>query len=390
MTPAARVQTAIELLEPILEGAPAERVLTQWARKSRFAGSKDRAAIRDHIFDVLRRKISAAYSGGGESPRALMIGLLRLQGIDLEPIFSGAPYAPEALTEAERKLGASEEQVDLPDWIAPDLEKSLGTEFSQVEHLLKERAPVVLRVNLRKTTREKARASLQTEAIETADHPASETALEVLEGARKIRNSTAYRAGHVELQDAASQAAIDRLKVINSTGHLGRVLDYCAGGGGKLLAMAGRFSGQFFAHDANRSRLRDLPERCSRAGVKAKVLATDEVATHAPFGLVFCDVPCSGSGTWRRDPDGKWKLNRATLDNTLKIQQEILLTARESVQEGGFLAYATCSLLDAENGDQIGRFLEANPGWSLKYQNRWTPLDGCDGFFTALLQKPLS
>lgn len=391
MTPAARVQTAIELLGPILEGAPAEKVLTQWARKSRFAGSKDRAAIRDHVFDVLRRKNSVAHCGGGQNPRALMIGLLRRQGLelsDLHEIFSGAPYAPEVLSEDEMVLDPCAEQVDLPEWIIPDAELSLGGDYSAIEALLKERAPVILRVNLRKSTRAKAQASLLSEAIETKDHPASGTALVVIEGARKIRNSKAYRDGHVELQDAASQAAIDLLAAAKSGDTLGRVLDYCAGGGGKLLAMAGQYSGQYFAHDANASRLRDLPERCKRAGVKAKVLSTGDVEHQAPFDLVFCDVPCSGSGTWRRDPDGKWKITRETLDNTLKIQREILLSASKYARDGGYLAYATCSLLQSENEEQIRGFLNENPTWTVEYQHRWSPLDGCDGFFTALLKKP--
>lgn len=388
MTPAARVQTAIELLEPILDGTPAERVLTQWARKSRFAGSKDRAAIRDHVFDVLRRKNSAAFSGGGETPRSLMIGLLRLQGAEMDEIFSGAPYAPETLSEEERQLGAAKEQIDLPDWIIPDVKKSLEADFAAVERLLKDRAPVVLRVNLRKSNREKARADLLSEEVETAKHPASDTALEVLEGARKIRNSQAYRLGHVELQDAASQAAIDQLSEAATDGHLGRVLDYCAGGGGKLLAMAGRYSGKYFAHDANASRLRDLPDRSKRAGVKVGILDQKNVTKNAPYDLVFCDVPCSGIGTWRRDPNGKWSLTRASLDKTLKLQQEILGEAAKLVSPGGHLAYATCSLLDTENSSQIDRFLRAHSEWTLKYQKRWTPLEGCDGFFTALLQRP--
>lgn len=387
MTPAARVQTAIELLSPILEGAPAERVLTQWARRSRFAGSKDRAAIRDHVFDVLRRKNSAAHSGGGEAPRALMIGLLRLQDTDLSEIFTGAPYAPEPLSGAEQGLGTAEEQIDLPDWIVPEVRASLGAEFSNIEPLLKGRAPVILRVNLRKTTRTKAAASLASEGIETQNHPLAATALKVTEGARKIRNSAAYRMGLVELQDAASQAAIDRLAEVAPDGNLGRVLDYCAGGGGKLLAMAGRYSGEYFAHDANPARLRDLPDRCKRAGVKAKVISTEEATGSAPFDLVFCDVPCSGSGTWRRDPDGKWKLNRESLDEILDLQREILAISQHLVKDDGFLAYATCSLLEAENTAQIDRFLATHSDWSLRYQKRWTLLDDCDGFFSAVLQK---
>ena len=382
MTPAARVQTAIELLDPILAGEAAERVLTQWARASRFAGSKDRAAVRDHVYDVLRQRNSAAAAGGGQNGRALMIGLLRLQGVDPEGIFTGEGYAPVALTPDEMH-GSVSKAIDLPEWIVPEFKTSLGSDFEAVEAALKDRAPVILRANLRKSTRAKAAESLNAEGILTKPHPASETALEVTQGARQIRNSKAYREGLVELQDAASQAAIDLLPI----DEVARTLDYCAGGGGKLLAMAGRGKGAFFAHDAIESRLRDLPERAKRAGVKAQVVKPTDIAKQDPFDLVFCDVPCSGTGTWRRDPDAKWKLTRETLDNTLALQLKILTEAQRLVADSGYLAYATCSFLTCENRSQVDRFLAQSEDWSLIYDQNWTPLDGCDGFYTALLKR---
>ncbi|MEE2946197.1 MAG: RsmB/NOP family class I SAM-dependent RNA methyltransferase [Pseudomonadota bacterium] len=382
MTPAARVQTAIELLDPILAGEPAERVLTQWARASRFAGSKDRAAVRDHVYDVLRQRNSAAASGGGENGRALMIGLLRLQGIDPESIFSGEGYAPSALSSEEMQSAVSK-AIDLPEWIVPEFKSSLGSDFEAVEAALKDRAPVILRANLRKTTCAKATEALSDEGILTKSHTASESALDVTQGARQIRNSKTYRDGLVELQDAASQAAIDLLPMDEVT----RTLDYCAGGGGKLLAMAGRGKGAFFAHDAIESRLRDLPERAKRAGVKARVLKSADLTKQDPFDLVFCDVPCSGTGTWRRDPDAKWKLTRESLDKTLSLQLKILTEAQNFVSKDGYLAYATCSLLNCENRNQIDRFLKQSGEWNLIYDHSWTPLDGCDGFYTALLKR---
>ena len=142
-----------------------------------------------------------------------------------------------------------------------------------------------------------------------------------------------------------------------------------------------------FAHDAIESRLKDLPERAKRAGVKARVLKTAELANEEPFDLVFCDVPCSGTGTWRRDPDAKWKLTRGSLDKTLSLQQEILSQAQALVADKGYLAYATCSLLTCENRAQIDDFLEKFSGWGLVYDQSWTPLDRCDGFYTALLKR---
>lgn len=383
MTPAARVQTAIELLEPILDGAPAERILTQWARKSRFAGSKDRAAIRDHVYDVLRRKKSLAQLGGGETPRQLMIGLLRHQGVDLETIFTGEGYAPKIFSGSEAELSSPQKVIDLPDWIIPDFQASLGGAFADIEASLKDRAPVILRVNLRKATRDTAVKQLLAEDIVVHPHDASDTALTVTKGARQIRNSKAFQGGLVELQDAASQAAIGLLPF----DEIGSTLDYCAGGGGKLLAMAARGQGPFYAHDIHENRLRDLPDRAKRAGIKAKVLKTSEISRSAPFDLIFCDVPCSGTGTWRRDPDAKWKLTRETLDKTLTLQREILSSASNHISGDGYLGYATCSLLSSENQDQIAWFLAGHPGWKLLYQRSWTLLDGCDGFFSALLKR---
>ena len=229
MTPAARVQTAIELLDQIVAGEAAERVLTRWARALRFAGSKDRAAVRDHVYDVLRQRNSAAASGGGETGRALMIGLLRLQGTDPESIFTGEGYAPSGLEDSEQS-GQATTAIDLPDWIIPEFQHSLDDDFAAIEAALKQRAPVILRTNLRKNTRPAAMQALAGEGIQTQAHPASDSALEITQGERQLRNSRAYREGLVELQDATSQAAIDLLPMEN----ISRNLDYCAGGGGNF------------------------------------------------------------------------------------------------------------------------------------------------------------
>jgi 16S rRNA (cytosine967-C5)-methyltransferase len=314
--------------------------------------------------------------------RGLVLGGLRDRGEDAAPLFTGEGHAPVPLSETERAAGRppeGNEALDCPDWLAPALADNLGADFAPVMQTLRRRAPVFLRVNLRKATRDAAQARLAEDGIETAPHPLSPTALEVLEGARRIQASDCYAEGWVELQDAASQAITDLLPLADGA----RVLDYCAGGGGKTLSMAGRVRAAFHAHDASPGRMRDLPARAARAGVR--VTLVDDPVGAAPFDLVLCDVPCSGSGAWRRSPEGKWRLNLEELARLETVQAEILTKAASLVKTGGVLAYATCSLLQAENDNQIKTFLSHNDCWALTFTRVFTPRDGGDGFYISVL-----
>lgn len=383
MTPAARVQTAIELLDSILDGHPAEQALTNWARRSRFAGSGDRAAVRDHVFQVLRRRRSCAALGGGETGRALMIGVLRAQGIAPEEYFTGERYAPAALGADEARAGAPRAQDlrDLPDWLWQEFEASLGPDAAATAEALRHRAPVSLRVNSAQSSVAAVIAALRDDAIEARADPIAPTALIVTQGARRISAHPLYREGVIELQDGASQAAMARIAVPEG----GRVLDFCAGGGGKSLALAARASARWFAHDALPARMRDLPARAARAGVEITQVATTELAALAPFDLVLCDVPCSGSGTWRRAPEAKWALTSDRLEALLREQAAILDQAAMLVAPGGALAYVTCSVLRQENEARIAAFLEGHPGWQCDEMRRWPVSDAGDGFFYASL-----
>ena len=386
MKPAARLSAAIEILDDILDGNAAEKALTNWARHSRFAGSKDRAAVRDHVFAALRCKRSYAALGGAETGRGIVLGLLRAQGVPIEEMFTGEGHAPAVLSEEEVASQTTPEgnvALDCPDWIAPALQASLGDDFASVCHALQHRAPVFLRVNTQKTTRDQAIEALAAESIIAVPHALSPTALEVTENPRRVHLSAPYTDGWVELQDAASQAVVDVLPIKPET----RVLDYCAGGGGKVLAMAARVQAQYFAHDANPQRMQDLAARADRAGVAVAVLDPEDVAGSGPYDLVLCDVPCSGSGAWRRSPAGKWGFNQEQLDDLCQTQQEILGAAASLVAQDGVLAYTTCSLLEAENSDQITQFLADHSDWACAAQHRFTPLDGGDGFFCALLTR---
>jgi 16S rRNA (cytosine967-C5)-methyltransferase len=383
MTPAARVQAAIELLDRIADGEPAEQVLTRWARASRFAGSKDRAAVRDHVFDALRQWRSSAARGGGESGRARMLGLLRAQDIDPDGIFTGIGHAPATLTQAEAQAGGPPDAAaarDLPDWLWPLLCEGTGAAQAAADaEALRHRAPVDLRVNIARTDRETARARLAEEGIDTAPVALCDTALRVLSGARRVAGSRTFRAGLMELQDAASQAVVAALPCAPGQ----RVLDYCAGGGGKALALAARLDGPVSAHDADPRRMRDLPLRAARAGARITPVRRPE----GLHDLVLCDVPCSGSGSWRRAPEAKWRLEPAGLEALLRVQADILRRAAALVAPGGTLAYATCSLLQRENAAQVEAFLTQYQDFTLQSSREFRLADGGDGFFVAVLAR---
>lgn len=383
MTPSARVSAVIDILDRVLAGAPAEAVLTTWARGNRYAGSGDRAAIRDLVYDVLRCRASCAARGGANTGRGLVIGHFRAQDVDLSTLFNLDRFAPAPLDAEEEGAGSDPvgyDLLDVPHWIAPHLEASLGADFADIMDAQRRRAPVFLRANLRKTTPAEAIRALSRDGISARPHPLATTALEVTENARKIQTSEAYQTGLVELQDASSQAAIEALPL-----HTGmRVLDYCAGGGGKVLAMAAQADGAFFAHDIDAGRMRDLPRRAERAGAAISVLPPGQV--NGMFDLVLVDAPCSGSGTWRRTPDAKWRLGPEMLDSLIRTQRAILQQAAGHVTPGGVLAYMTCSLLDAENIAQVEEFLK-QPGWTLLGQKRLTPQTDGDGFFVAWLRR---
>ncbi len=382
MTPPARLSAAIEILDRILSGAAVEVALTQWGRANRFAGSGDRFALRDLVFEALRRKRSLAALGGGETGRGLILGLMRQQDADLDALFTGLGHAPAVITAADTGRTPTElEALDCPDWLAPHLQSALGDDFPAVMTAMQSRARVFLRVNLAKSSVLQAQQSLAAEGILAQTDPGCETALEVVENPRKINMSQAYLQGLVELQDISSQAVVQDLPLV--TGQ--KVLDYCAGGGGKTLALAGRIAARFYAHDHHPQRMKDLPDRAKRAG--AKVTLLNVPASQAPFDLILCDVPCSGSGSWRRDPMGKWALTLPKLAEICKIQAEILDRAVGVLQPEGVLVYATCSLLREENEDQISAFLHRHPGWHCTGSKRHALWDRGDGFFSAHLSR---
>ncbi|SDY56020.1 RsmB/NOP family class I SAM-dependent RNA methyltransferase [Citreimonas salinaria] len=381
MTPGARISAAIAVIDRVASGEPAEKALTNWARGARYAGSKDRAAVRDHVFDVLRRWRSTAASGAAETGRGRMIGLLRQDGPPPESLFDGQGHAPAPLSEAERAAGGTQDGAaarDMPDWLWPQFARDLGPRADPVAQALRHRAPVFVRVNTLRADVEGARAALAEEGIEARPASLSPDALEIIAGARSIARGAAFAGGLVEMQDAASQAVVDALPLVPGM----RVLDYCAGGGGKALAMAARLGGGPVAvHDADPARMRDVPARATRAGADLRIVDHPR----RDWDLVLCDVPCSGSGAWRRAPEGKWRLTQGALDALCRTQADILDRAAPLVAPGGVLAYATCSVLACENMQAVERFIAGHPGWTLRDSRSFLPGPEGDGLFLAVL-----
>ena len=378
-----RSEGAATLLDEIVSGAPAEQVLTRWARKSRYAGSRDRAAVRDLVFDVLRCKRSYGWCGGGDSGRALMLGRLVSLGEDVDAVFTGARHAPAAVTDEERArlrdpaAAPRAVRADIPDWLLPALDHSLGDQSDAILDGLRTRAPVVLRANPQKTTRQALSTRLTEAGFEAVEHPLARWAIEVRGEPRGLSNHASYLDGWFELQDAASQAAVEEIGglVVGA-----QVLDFCAGGGGKSLALAAQGAARITAHDVQPRRMRDIATRAARAGIEIET----STAPSGVFDVVVCDVPCSGSGAWRRQPDAKWRLTPERLDELYALQSGIVDTARAHVAPGGYLVYMTCSLLRSENEDQIAAAQLRHPDLNLLKSRRFTPVDGGDGFFVAV------
>jgi len=390
MTPSARLSAAITLLDEILTGEPAERGLTRWARQNRYAGSKDRAAVRDIVFDCLRQKRALAHAADAMTGRGLVMAHQYQAGEDVAALFSGERFAPEPLLAAEQFSSDVEASLpvalNFPDFLLPELMRSLGDDLPAVMEAMSQRAPVDLRVNSLKATVDDAERMLARDLIFTEPHALSPNALRITQNPRKLARSLAYDYGLVELQDASSQAVAAFCGAKAGM----TVLDYCAGGGGKTLALAADMGGNgvLLAHDANARRMKDLPERARRAGATVQVLSSEALRQNTPVcDLVVVDAPCTGTGAWRRNPDAKWRMDQDFLDKVTALQSQILDEAARYVRVGGVMAYATCSILAVENGDQVSAFLARNSGWQLEKDMSLTPVQGGDGFYCARLRR---
>jgi 16S rRNA (cytosine967-C5)-methyltransferase len=376
MTPAARAAAAIEVLTDIdARRRPAADAMKDWGLAHRFAGSGDRAAISALVYDALRKKSSSVWIMGEAGPRAEVLGALRqTRDLDVEAIdalFSGEGHAPAKLTEVERARlvaadlsGAPAHVVgDFPEWLGQQLEASFGQSAADEGRALAERAPVDLRVNLLKTTRDKVLAALAYLAPQPT--PFSSVGLRITmrpDGrAPPLASDPAYVKGLIEVQDEGSQLAA--LLAEAKPGM--QVADLCAGAGGKTLALAAAMDnqGQIYAADPDAKRLAPIFGRLARSGarnvqVRAPRGQTDVLADlKGRCDLVLIDAPCTGSGAWRRNPDAKWRIRPGALEQRIKDQDEALESALRFIKRGGRVVYVTCSILRAENEDRIAEFM---------------------------------
>ena len=384
MTPGARLSAAIDIFADIeARRRPAADALKDWGLSHRFAGSGDRAAIAGLVFDALRRRASSAYIMEEQSPRGILLGMLRLER-KLSPdaiaeLASGSRFAPATLAANERARIEAADLTGAPPWIAGDypqwldshLARTFGEDRAAEAAALASRAPLDLRINLLKGERDGAAAALA--HLHPAPTPWSPFGLRiVLEAGAKnpgVHAEPAFIKGMIEVQDEGSQLAA--LLTAAKPGE--QVIDLCAGAGGKTLALAMimRNRGQIYATDLDKRRLAPIHARLERAGVHNVQVRTPKVKEKGQENmladlenradLVLIDAPCTGIGAWRRNPDAKWRMRPGALALRLKEQGELLDRAAALVKPGGRIAYVTCSLLVEENQDQVRAFLGRQP-----------------------------
>jgi 16S rRNA (cytosine967-C5)-methyltransferase len=410
MTPAARLQAAIDILAALEQTQqPVDRFLRDWFRARRFAGSKDRRAIGERVFDIMRHRSSLGHRMGDAGARALMIAALLAEGADPAALFTGG-YGPVPLTDVERAAIAAAPPPapphvagEYPQWLEPSLARAFGERLATEMAALQQRAPVDLRVNTLKAARPEVLAGLKAEGFAASPMPHSPLGIRIPpgEGSAALSQSPLFLSGAFEFQDEAAQIA----SLLADAQPGMRVLDLAAGAGGKALALAAAMEnrGSILAFDDVAARLKPLAERAARAGATCIGIADKRggpIWGNGKFDLVFLDAPCSGTGTWRRQPELRWRLTPERLAELMRLQDWLLDDAARHTGEGGRLVYATCSLLPDENEDRVAAFLARNadfrraePSWpgtlpGLGGDFHASPaMTGTDGFYCAILAR---
>jgi 16S rRNA (cytosine967-C5)-methyltransferase len=373
----ARIQAAIEIISELEATAlPADRFLRDWFRARRYAGSKDRAAIAERVYDVFRHRAAFAW-GMGSAPRALVLASLVAEGKSGEEIsglFTGG-YTPSPLTDEEHiaisRTPANPPlytQGEYPEWLEPELTRAFGDRLLDEMKAMVARAPVDIRVNTLKASRNEAISALHSLGYKAEATPFAPNGIRIPsgEGLGALQKTPLFEEGAFEFQDEASQigAALCAAKPGR------RVLDLAAGAGGKSLALAAAMlnKGEILAFDDSLQRLKSLRERMTRAGADIIKIANNRGGPlwgDGKFDVVLVDAPCSGSGTWRRSPELKWRLTLEKLAGLAKLQDWLIADGARHTRPDGRLIYATCSILSVENEDRIEAFLKATPDFAI-------------------------
>jgi 16S rRNA (cytosine967-C5)-methyltransferase len=422
-----RLAAAIEVLEDIEKRRrPAADALKDWGLSHRFAGAGDRAAIGNIVYDALRRKRSAGWLVGDDTPRAIGFGAMLLEWREtaqsLNQALEGDRFAPPPLSATELEAIASRSlddapaavRADCPDWCAPLLEQAFGADWVEEGRALAARPPLDLRVNTINANRERILGELSGMGAAPTKIATQGIRIPPIDGSGRhpnVQAEPAFQKGWFEVQDEGSQIAAELAGAKPGM----QVLDFCAGAGGKTLALSAAMEnrGQIFAHDAEKIRLAPIFDRIRRSdnrNIQVVSKLNELVPLQGQMDIVLIDAPCTGSGTWRRRPDAKWRLTQRQLDVRKAEQAAIRDAAKVHVKPGGLLVYITCSVFDEENSDQVGRFAAANPDFSpVDHRALWeghfpdraeaaridpsagivlTPArSGTDGFFFAALRR---
>lgn len=377
-----RLQAAIEVLDDIdTRRRPAGDALRDWGLGHRFAGSGDRAAIGNLVYDCLRQKTSLKYLAGSEENRALVFSLLvnswGMSEAELREALEGDKFAPELPSVDEfaamavRDLSDAELhiQADIPEWCIPSFEANFDDEWLEEAKAFTKRPPLDIRVNTLKSTRDKVLKQLgRQDAKPTliALHGIRIESNEPFARQPNVQAEESFQKGRFEIQDEGSQIVGDL--VFARSGE--SILDYCAGGGGKTLSLAASMEnkGQIHAYDSDKSRLAPIHERLKRAGtrnVQVHAPKSDMSALIGKMDKVVIDAPCTGSGTWRRRPDAKWRFDEKNMETRVEQQEEVLSEAAPFVKPGGHMIYITCSIFPEENENQVYSFTENNPEFEI-------------------------
>ena len=397
-----RACAAIDILDNYINGIPIEKALKEWFRNNRFAGSNDRRSIRDIIFDILRKRLILFYpfqiNDYSENGRILVLSYLYIYKRDtfsLCDIVDNKYFLPPIKNKELLILNKINDYIKkapknillgYPEFLEKKLKTTLGNDFEKVMKIFLERAPIYLRINNLKTNLKDEKSNLEKENIICEYCSASKSALRIKSGEQFLKKSSSYQLGNVELQDLSSQLTTEVDEI--SPGK--RILDLCAGSGGKSLAIASKLknNADIFAHDVNKLKLSNLLLRSNRAGARIKIIDSSSLNKYENFfDIVFIDAPCSGTGTWRRDPKTKWEITYQKIKTLSKNQYKIIKNSCRYLKKSGFLIYVVCSLLEDEGELVVKKFLMNNQKFSLVNKQLYYPINASDGFFFAILEK---